>query len=104
MDSNLLHKESDEARRQLDQLEGAESSESESEGEEDREADKQEVHTSTCIGINVTGWSYFNDNAYFWPPSDNACVYVHIHVGPMSCYPLQLLRALIDSIPYDFRA
>ena len=46
MDSNLLHKESDEARRQLDQLEGAESSESESEGEEEQgEPDKKEVHT-----------------------------------------------------------
>ena len=45
MDSNLLHKESDEARRQLDQLEGAESSESESEGEEEQEADKKEVQT-----------------------------------------------------------
>ena len=45
MDSNLLHKESDEARRQLAQLEGAESSESE--GEEDEEQgddDKEEVH------------------------------------------------------------
>ena len=44
MDSNLLHKESDEARRQLAQLEGAESSESE--GEEDEEQgddDKEEV-------------------------------------------------------------
>ncbi len=45
MDSNLLHKDSDEARRQVDQLEGAESSESESEGEEEEgESDKKEVH------------------------------------------------------------
>ena len=50
MDSNLLHKESDEARRQLDQLEGDESSESESEGEEEghADADKQEVRMCTC--------------------------------------------------------
>ena len=45
MDSNQLHKESDEARRQLDQLEGEESSESESEGEGETqgETDKEEV-------------------------------------------------------------
>lgn len=48
MDSNLLHKESDEARRQLAQLEGAESSESESEEEEEGqgEANKEEVCVS----------------------------------------------------------
>ena len=48
MDSNQLYKESDEARRQLDQLEGTESSESESEGEEEAqgEADKEEVHVA----------------------------------------------------------
>ena len=50
MDSTLLHKDSDEARRQLDQLEGAESSESESEGdEEEGESDKKEVHVQCFI-------------------------------------------------------
>ena len=50
MDSNLLHKESDEARSQLDLLEGAESSESESEGEEEGqgEADKEEIRLCVC--------------------------------------------------------
>ena len=44
MDSNLLHKESDEARRQLAQLEGEESSESESEDEDAQtDAEKEEV-------------------------------------------------------------
>ena len=46
MDSTLLYKDSDEARRQLDQLEGGESSESESEGDEEEgeSDDKKEVH------------------------------------------------------------
>ena len=55
MESNLLHKDSDEARRQLDQLEGAESSESESEEEEEQgEPDKKEVHVHICTCIPWT--------------------------------------------------
>ena len=68
MDSNLLHKESDEARRQLDQLEGAESSESESEGEEDGEADKQEVCIYHIARIfRVTNISYDKFLCYIYP-------------------------------------
>ena len=55
MDSNLLHKESDEARRQLAQLEGAESSESESEGEEEQgEAEKEEVKKDARDGASLS--------------------------------------------------
>ena len=47
MDSNLLYKESDEARRQLAQVEGGVSSQSESEAEEEEggDADKEQVRT-----------------------------------------------------------
>ena len=48
MDSNLLHKETDEAKRQLAQAEGGESSESEdSDGGEDG-ANNEEVSVSEC--------------------------------------------------------
>ena len=78
MDSTLLHKDSDEARRQLDQLEGAESSESESEGdEEEGEANKKEVHVHMlcilmCVSVCTCTCAY---------PSNHQTVMQHCAFG-----------------------